>query len=60
MTIHEKLYNYYYKLQSKEMREDIVSWKPIKMKNTKVAIRIDFKSDWIRVYQNMDDSIEWY
>lgn len=60
MTMHEKLYNYYYKLQSKEMREEIKSWKPLKMKNVKAAIKITFKNDdWLRVvYQ--DGSIEWY
>lgn len=57
---HEQLFAYYKKIQSKEMQSDIVSWKPIKIKNTKVAIRINFKSDWIQVYQNMDGSVEWY
>lgn len=60
MTIHEKLYNYYYKLQSKEMREEIKSWKPLKMKNVNASIKIIFKNgDWLRVvYQ--DGSVEWY
>lgn len=60
MTIHEKLFAYYTKIQSKEMQESIVGWKPIQMKNTRVAIRVNFKNDWLRVYQNMDKTVEWY
>lgn len=60
MTIYEKLFNYYKKLQSQEMQSEIQGYKPIRMKNTKVAIRVNFKNDWLRVYQNMDGSVEWY
>ncbi|KOF57716.1 hypothetical protein AGR56_15745 [Clostridium sp. DMHC 10] len=60
MTIHEKLYNYYYSIQSKEMQSEIQGWKPMKMKSVKAAIKITFKNgDWLRVYQQ-DGSVEWY
>lgn len=59
MTIHEKIYNYYISIQSQEMREDIVSWKPLKMKGVKAAIRIDFKKDWIKVYQLQSGEVNW-
>lgn len=61
MTIHEKLFNYYKKIQSKEMQQSILNYKPMKIKNTKVAIRVNFKDgDWLRVYQTMSGSVEWY
>ncbi|MCD2346248.1 hypothetical protein [Clostridium guangxiense] len=62
MTIYEKLFNYYKKLQSQEMQSEIQGYKPMKIKNTKVAIKVTFKDgDWIRVYENIDGgSVEWY
>lgn len=60
MTAYERLYNYYCKLQSKEMQSDIQGWKPIQMKGTKVAIRVDFQKDFIRVYQKQSGEVEWY
>lgn len=52
MTIHERLFAYYKIIQLKEIQESIVSWEPIRMKNTKVAIRINFKKNWIRALLN--------
>lgn len=60
MTMHEKLYNYYFQLLSREMQDEVKSWKPMKMKNVKVAIRVDFKKDWIKVYQLESGEVEWY
>ncbi|AGK97657.1 hypothetical protein [Clostridium pasteurianum] len=57
----KELFNYYYKLQSKEMREDIESYKKLAMKNKRVAIKVIFKNgQWLRVYQKLDGSVEWY
>ena len=61
MTSYEKLFNYYYKLQSKEMREEIKDYKPMEMKNKHIAIKLTFKDgNWLHVYQNFDGSVEWY
>lgn len=60
-TPQERLFNYYYKLQSREMREEIKDYKLITMGNKESAIKINFKDgSWIRVYQNKNKSIEWY
>lgn len=61
MTSQEKLFNYYCQLQSKEMREEITGFKPLKMKNKRIAIKVIFNSgDWLHLFQNLDGSVEWY
>ncbi|MEA4825152.1 MAG: hypothetical protein VB130_00735 [Clostridium sp.] len=62
MTIaQEKLFNYYYKLQSKEIREEILNYEDFKMQSVNCSIKINFRnSDWIRVYEKWNGIVEWY
>ncbi|WP_411682455.1 hypothetical protein [Clostridium thailandense] len=61
ITKQEKLFNYYYKLQSDEFRKGIKGYKNLNMKNTLCAIKVIFKNDdWIRVYQRLTGEVEWY
>lgn len=60
MTVQEQLYNYYYNLQSKEMRSQINGYKKLNMKDADVAIKVIFKDgDWLRVYKK-SGVVEWY
>lgn len=58
MTPHEQLY--YYNLQSKKIRSQITGYKKLEMQNINLAIKVIFKNDWIRVFQKLDGTIEWY
>ena len=60
MSGQEQLYNYYYNLQSKEMRSEIKGFKKLSMKGVNIAIKVIFKNDWLRVYQKSDGTVEWY
>ena len=60
MTIHEKLYRYYFSLQSKEMQSEIEGWKPMKIKGANAAIKITFNNnEWLRVIYK-DGNVNWY
>lgn len=60
MTEHEKLYNEYLALQSKEWKADIIGWEPFKQESHDIAIKVNFKNGmWLRVYRN-NEGIEWY
>ncbi|MGY0372500.1 hypothetical protein [Clostridium sp. JNZ J1-5] len=57
----EKLFNYYYNLQSKEVRQEIKNYKDFKMQSVNCSIKINFKNGaWIRVYQKINGIVEWY
>lgn len=61
MSSYEKLFNYYYNLQSKEMREEIKGYEPMTMKNTHIAIKLTFKNgSWLHLYQRLNGTVEWY
>lgn len=60
-TSQAKLFNYYYNLQSKEIREEILNYEDFKMDNVYCSIKVNFKNGaWIRVYQKMNGVTEWY
>lgn len=56
----ESLYRYYLSKQSSEFRKEIINYRSMKMKNTSVAIRVNFTWGWLHVYKTIAGNIEWY
>ncbi|OFI04961.1 hypothetical protein CLOACE_20320 [Clostridium acetireducens DSM 10703] len=57
----QELFNYYYNLMSEEYRQEIKDFENFKMNNVINSIKVNFKNrDWIRVYQKLDGTVEWY
>ncbi|URZ06805.1 hypothetical protein [Clostridium felsineum] len=60
MTNEQKeLFKVYCDLQSKEFREEIINYEPLKMPDVQYAIKVNFTWGWLRVYKR-DNVIEWY
>lgn len=54
------LFEQYLELQSKEFKEDILGYEKFKEPGKDIAIKVNFKWGWLRVYRNNDNQIEWY
>lgn len=56
----ELLYREYLELQSKEFKADIKGYEELVMQGKDLAIKVIFKSFWLRVYRTKRGEIEWY
>lgn len=56
----ELLYRQYLDLQSKEFLEDLVDYEKLIMPGKDIAIKVNFKSFWLRVYRTESGQIGWY
>lgn len=56
----ELLYREYLDMQSKEFKEDLIGYEKLIMPGKDIAIKVNFKSFWLRVYRTKPGEIEWY
>lgn len=56
----ELLFREYLELQSKEFLEDLIGYEKLIMQGKDIAIKVNFKSFWLRVYRTKAGQIEWY
>ncbi len=54
------LYEQYLKLQSKELKEEIVKCESFNQLGHAIAIKVTFTWGWLRVYRTKGNGIEWY
>lgn len=47
-------------MQSKEFKEDLIGYEKLIMPGKDIAIKVNFKSFWLRVYRTKTGEIEWY
>lgn len=60
-TEEKLLFEEYLKMQSKKFKDNISGYEKFKEPCHDVCIKVNFKnSDWLRVYRNKNNGIEWY
>lgn len=61
MDEHQKLFNAYIKLQSKEFKKDILGYEKFTQEGHDLIIKVNLKNGgWLRVYKTRNGEIEWY
>ncbi|MDD3224735.1 MAG: hypothetical protein PHX70_08580 [Clostridium sp.] len=54
------LFEQYLKLQSNEIKEDVIGYEKFKEPGKELAIKVNLTWGWLRVYRNKNNQIEWY